>query len=423
MTFPTIILEAGFGGTPASTYLQFDDVTRGLFDTGTFAPTGDGYIDLSAQGRSFTTSRGRNHDLEEYQAGRATVTFGDPADDLNPLNLSGPYVSAGVTEVQPMVPIRIRATVNGTTYAVWQGFADSWTNDYAGLGSDTTATVEATDAFKALSLFEPAGPQVVAGDAETAGPRIGRVLDNVGWSATDRDLDTGQGSLQGTDLSMNALREIQGVAQSEQGYFFISADGKTTFRDRLSRITDTRSSTAQAAFGNHSGLLAYSDIGLAYDDSLVKNVISAQIINGETQSVQDSASISSYLRHTYNTTGLWLNRDSDAFHWCQWIAEQYLEPELRIESITVLPQSDDALWPVVLGLEIGDLVTVSHITKGGFTIDRSLFVEGISHSTTASPQKWTTKLSFSSATVLQSGAWLILDDATLGKLDTGAFTF
>lgn len=581
------------------------------------------YVDVTQYGRSFKTSRGRSRPLEDYAAGRATVTLGNRDARFDPTNLSGPYVTDGATTVLPMAPIRIRATWNSVIYDLWAGFADSWDTTYPGLNRDAVTTVEATDGFKVLNAFQnpdsigpptfvsstiqsvsadnvdvvtptgvqegdiliagfaasntvftvepPAGwtprfqslavgpigtvthtrvvgasepsthhfvfdsSQSVAtacvayrgssdvvkaveghgsftssispgpvesttpntrnvfwsanhlgtgswvpsiptgyaqrvgytvtggvsvalcdvaqnvagpvpqnppterlpysssfgahyfvlgpaplGEGEDTGARVARILDNAGWSATDRALDVGDSTLQSTLLTDVALSEIRSVVDSEQGYLYMSGAGEVVFKRRTSRITDTRSKTVQATFGTAAGQLHYSDVVLAYDDLLIKNTVTATRKHGVTQTASDSASLTSFLPRSHISSDLWLELDANAELWAQWIVLLYKDPELRVESITIKPQSNTALWPVALGLDIGDLVEIEHVTPAGNTVDRLVFVEGVSHSYDTQ-NEWTTKFTFSSATIHQSTGWLIFDDANLGKFDTGRF--
>ncbi len=417
MTFPQIILEVGFGQPTGGPFMTFDNATTGKFDTGQFADTSFGWVDLSDRGRAFSTQRGRARVFDSYQAGKATLVLSNADDALDPSNVSSPYHA----QLFPMVPVRIRVVdpTSGTIYPVWRGFVDSFANTYPGFGKDSIATIAATDGFKVIAAYEASGPNTLTGTGEDAGARITRIANNISWSLSDRDINTGYTLLQGTPLGDQALTEMQGVEQSELGYLYIGKDGRLTFRQRHSRITDTRSSVVQAAFGG-SGF-DYADITFAYDDLLIRNSISGQVLGGIAQTIQNSVSVAKYLAHSYNATGLWLQDDPSAAEWAAWVAQQFLNPELRVESITVLPQKDDTYWPVVLGLEIGDLVTVTMLTPAGATVTKSLFVEGIDHTVTANPLSWTTKFTFSDASVLQNGLWFIFDNATMGKFDTNEF--
>src|SRR5581483_187978 len=113
--------------------------------------------------------------LGRSQASTASVVLDNNDGRFDPTNLSGPYVSGGVTQVLPMVMMRIRSTY-GDGYQLWRGFADSWDLSYPGLGADATCTLNGTDGTKILQgLFLDTTPS--AGGGEFAGTRIGRILD------------------------------------------------------------------------------------------------------------------------------------------------------------------------------------------------------------------------------------------------------
>ena len=60
---------------------------------------------------------------------------------------------------------------------------------------------------------------------------------------------------------------MKDVESAEQGQFFISADGKVTFRDR--NYKRTQQFNSQATFGNGSGELPFSDVITTLDDSKI----------------------------------------------------------------------------------------------------------------------------------------------------------
>lgn len=105
------------------------------------------WVDITGDVRSWTTSRGRNRELERFQPGRATVVLANRERQYDSVYAAGPNYG----NVQPMKRIRIRETFNGVTYPVFDGFVDKWKLDYPNLNKDATATVTATDAFKVLA--------------------------------------------------------------------------------------------------------------------------------------------------------------------------------------------------------------------------------------------------------------------------------
>lgn len=426
-TWPTMHVEASFGGTPGSIYLQFNDSVRGKFDTGTFGPS-TAFQDITTDARHIRITGGRTRPLIDFPPGTLEVTLDNSATAGNgaysPNNLSGPYVSAGVTEILPMVKIRVRATWSGTDYPLSYGFADSWVESYQG-PKYQEVVCHATDGFKVLQAFEPQGPQTPVGDSEDTGARLARILTNAGWNSTDRDLDTGNNLCQSTDLSQTALDEIYGVVGSEQGYCYMSADGKVTFRRRRSRLEDSRSTSVQATIDDGSsgvgGAVPYDDIVLEYDDTLIRNTVSGTRTGGLLQQTSDSSSVGSFLTKSFNGVSLWHVNDVEVASWCANEVYLHKDAEERVASVVLKPLTSDSLWPVALGLKVGDLVKVVRTPAAGDAITRYVFVEGYDHDITPGPvPDWTTNIYFSSATVFQSGlgTWMQFDT---GKFDTNKF--
>src|SRR3990172_7639164 len=71
--------------------------------------------------KSFRIARGRDDNLDPMRAGEATITLNDPTGKFNPKNAS----SVLTGQLLPMRPVRIRATLSGTTYGLFRGFVRS----------------------------------------------------------------------------------------------------------------------------------------------------------------------------------------------------------------------------------------------------------------------------------------------------------
>jgi hypothetical protein len=155
---PQIIVEAGLiSNAPAgqlSTVLRLDDTTFGLLDTGTLGETVS-WTDISQWVMSFTVTRPSTRlqgPLWNYQAGTCSIVLDNSDGRFDQDNLAGPYVSAGVTQLTPMVPVRIRATFAGVTSGLFSGFADGWLPAQVTYeGGYAEITLPATDAFKVLA--------------------------------------------------------------------------------------------------------------------------------------------------------------------------------------------------------------------------------------------------------------------------------
>jgi hypothetical protein len=419
---PQLIVEVGFTlGASTSNYLQLGDTSRGLLGTGALAPDFV-WTDVTAYVKSWNSRRGSTRvtgPILRYEAGTATIVFHDPDRRFDPENLAGPYVSAGITQVTPMRAVRIRAVWAGVTYNIWRGYADSWDVNWQD-PNWSEVTLQATDAFKILTSYNrPAVAPVGAG--EDSGARVARILDSVGFPATDRVIGVGSSTLQATTLAGDALAELQLTGDSELGEFWMDASGRAVFRSRHQLLQDARSSASQVTFGDGGGAeLPYVDLTLSYDDTQLINYARIATSIGVEQDAQDSASIAHYLTHVYQRSDLLLQTDGDAAMFAAWLLYQSKDPERRFDAIALNPHADEThLFPQALGRELGDRITiVRRPPNGGSPITRDVFVRGIAHSWT--PDNWLTTYVNQSATKY---AFLLLDNATLGQLDNNALAY
>jgi hypothetical protein len=382
--------------------------------------SGSGFEDVSEFVDSAQTSRGSSRFDGVYaraEAGRAVVHLDNTDRRFDPTNMAGPYVSAGVTEIEPMRVFRLRATWDSVVYDLWRGFADEWHLDYENLA---VTTLTGTDGTKVLSNFDGlAGSAVGAG--ETTGERIERILDNTGWSATDRVIDTGLTTVQATTLSSNAWTEILVTSDTEIGEIYFDATNQLVFRNRHAILTETRSTTPQAVFGCAPGELNYEAIEVINDDTQVRNIIRISRVGGTVQTAADTASQTKYLRKTWGRTDLIMQTDSEAADYAAYVLSFSKDAELRFGSLKIVPTTDpDNLWPQVLGRELGDRITVRFTPPGGgSTIDRDAFIRGIKHD--IGEGRWATTWTLQDATSFFT--YLTLDHAVLGVLGSNPIAY
>ena len=391
MVTPTLTVEIGFNGAGNNTYLLFDDTTRGKFGTGTFA-AGVYFTDVTSHVVDVTIDRGRSRPLETFKPGTCTITLDNTSGDYDPHNLSGPYVAAGTTQVLPMVPVRVRATVGGTTYDLYYGYVDKWRQNQRGVATAQTV-VTCTDGMKILAAYEPGATSNSAGGGEDTGARVGRILNLVGIPAGDRDLDVGDSTLQATMLAGNVLTQIDDAVRSEQGYFWVAPNGKYTFRNRTSRygtfitgligggggvtftaMTFTNVTTVAEPVAN-----TYETVELSYDDELIKNAVGATRTGGTLQPVSDSASVARYTTKSHNVADLWLETDLAALNWANQILVSSKDAEQRVDKIVVAPAiywTADR-WQTLLGMEFGATVQVTYRPVAGDDVVVILFYDGI----------------------------------------------
>lgn len=249
-------------------------------------------------------------------------------------------------------------------------------------------------------------------EGDDSGTRVGRVLDAIGWPEEDRDIDTGNSTLQAADYGDgSALDHLQAVALTEQGQFYTATDGKITFLAR--RSTSVSGGFADTLTDDPVSGARFSDVGFSYDDTLIRNAVVAQRVGGGEVTVNDPASVAAYYERTYTQSGLLYEDDNQTRDFAQWIVNRFKDPALRVETMTVLPEANpDDLYPVILDLELGSPVMVERTPLGlGNTISQRVVVEG--YTETITPEVYSFVASISEADL--STYW-ILGDSTFSVL-------
>ncbi|WBB73227.1 hypothetical protein O7602_26665 [Micromonospora sp. WMMD1128] len=426
MVLPQVIVDVGFGSPTVGDVFVVGDPVRGRVG---FVPIGgDGlWTNLSPWVRSWSVRRGASRgDAPQvrYEPGTATIVLHDPDRRFDPENLAGPYVAAGRSQVEPMRMVRIRAVWNGITYPIFQGFADDFQPDYQG-NSWTYVTLTATDATKVFAANDR-GESAPAGAGEDSGARITRILDASGWPSADRQVATGDTTLQATTLAGNQLTEMQLVQDTELGELYVDPVGRVVFRNRKAVLTEARSRVAQAVFGDGgyaaTGELPYADAKPSTSDEGMANTVTVTREGGTAQTVLDAVSVSRYLTKTFTAQGLLLESDAEAEQYGRAVLYQFASPARRFAQVsfrTPRPEVAPAVWPAVLGREFGDRVTVRRRPPGGGDpIVRDCFVRGVEH--TSDGESWT------SALVLQSAArysFFVVGDPVLGVVGSNAIAY
>ena len=431
--FPQLIVEAGFyAAAPVAQpgNLILDDPVLGLLDTGTLGDR-TAWTDITAYARTGTTNRTSTRvqgPLRTYQAGTGSVTLDNSDGRFDDANSASPYYP----NVRPMIPVRVRAVYGSTEYQVFSGFADSWAEtavNYDAGWSEVTLT--ATDGFKVLAgnTLPPLGAGVAPG--ELSGTRIRRILDAAAWYTDHRRIDAGNTTVQSTVFGDTALNLLQLTADTEIGELYIDGGGNVVFRQRRGAISDTRSTVPQAVFGDlpgtvHGALteLACASIGRANDDTTLANDIEITRAGGALQEAASAASIAKYLfPRTYSRTDVIMQTDAEALSYAQWVLLVSLTGEARFDTITIDPIADPLnLFPQVLQREIGDLITVYRRPQNSAAvITKPCFIRGITHTVDVTQGTWSTTWDLQDAT--KYTGFLTLDDAVLGKLNTGTLAY
>jgi hypothetical protein len=367
------------------------------------------WVDATADVRGVSTSRGSrtvSGITRRTEAGTVTVEL---------LNRARQWDPTANTDFYTGVPLRLTVSNGSAMVPVFTGRVVDIELQWRSYGMDPVVTVTAADAVSVLSQMDLAAVAAV-GAGETASERITRILDAAGWLVGDRDISGGGVALAATTLEGSVWDQVGTVVDAEVGDCWVRADGVVAFRTFAEALNGASSMT----FADDGTGVAYADVAMVYDDEqLLNRVIYALAGSPTVTTLSDTGSAGKYtagLFATLTATDLPFSTQASADAWAQLALYIGADPELRVDTVTLLPRGDTSMIAALLALEIASKVTVIINPMGGGTITQSCWVRGISHEVTAD-RVWRCTLS------LQSGSryrYFTLDDVVLGQLDSWA---
>jgi hypothetical protein len=407
MTVPTYQVLVGFQTTTGfGQPFQLNDAVYGVLNTGTLG--GLAYADLTSLVLSVNIKRGRNRQLDQFNAGTAQVVFNNNSRILDPLNTASIYYPF----VLPRSPIIIYA--NGTP--IYTGFVEDWDLDYqnANQGRMFARCVDTfgTLANQQLNAFTPS--------AQTSGLRVDAVLDRpeVTYQGA-RSIGTGTSTLGAYAVSQdtNVLNYLQQVNTSEQGYLYTSADGTLTFKGRSSVLNPV----AGASFTTNGTGIPYMSLVNQYGSELLYNYIVTQSPAGAAQTNSDSTSISLYQAQNYNLLSLLNSTTSEVNGLGAYLLGKYRNPVVRFTGVSCeLAALTSAQWATIFAIDLTSIVTVQKDYNTGtpLTESQTLITSGIEHRIV--PGSHIVSYTFEST---DGNQYLTLDDAIFGTLDNNLLSF
>lgn len=390
----TITVEAAFSASTGS-YGAWD---AGLWDSATWGPDVI-WTDVSPYVRSIRTERKFATEVRKWGVGLASVVLSNRDARFSADNMSGPYVTAGVTGIRPWRPIRIRVSFLGVSYYLYTGYildyVDTWIEGHA----DAFVTLPCVDEWAAISDVDGL-EQSPVGAGELSGARIHRILNNAGHTGM-RNIAVGRVTMQATTLAANAATELDLVVDSEGGGLWVDADGAVVFEDQYALMESSRCNTVQATFGDGTGPeLPCADITPVNTGQKIRNIVSYARAGGTAQTVADATSRALYHDKRLTRTDLVCETDVQALALATFDLEVYKAPQKLFSAIRVLPlASPTLLFPQVLGRRVRDLIRTVARPLGSPTITRDCHVAGISHDITSG--NWVTDFDLWDASVYQ----------------------
>jgi hypothetical protein len=306
----------------------------------------------------------------------------DQNGDFNPQNTASPYFGF----LTPLRKIRVAATTPTTQAFLFSGYVTDYKYSYP-VGQELGyVDISCSDAFR---LFAMANVTTVASATagQTTGTRIDKILDQVDFPSSMRFIDAGSTTVQADPATTrSSLSAIQVAEFTEQGAFYVRADGEVDFKDRASVVGSL--ALAPIEFNQTTGI-PYANLRFAFDDKLIINSATMTRVGGTQVTANNPDSIAKYFPHGMNVENLIAQTDSQV----QDIADIYVatraETTIRIDAMTVDLLDPNVPTDTIIGLEYFDNVEITNVQPDSSTIVKTLQVQGLAWDITPNSMKCT----------------------------------
>ncbi len=405
MSVPTMQVLVGFQSTTGfGTPFMLDDAFYGVLDTaGRGTLGGLTFVDLTSLVQSVNINRGRSRQLDQFNAGTASIAFYNESQILNPSNTSSPYYPF----VLPRCPVQILA--NGIP--IYTGLITDWNLDYD-IANQDMMYASCSDQFTVLANQQL---NAVATTVQATGARINTVLDlpEINYQGA-RAINTGSSTLGAFNIAQdeNCLNYLQLINTSEQGYLFMSANGTLTFKGRSSVLNPV----AGATFNTDGTGIRYQSLVNQFGDELLYNFITTKSDAGALQTTSDANSIALYQAQQYSLTNLLNSTVAEVAGLGNYLLGKYKNPVLRFTGLSTEMSALSATdQNIIFGLDMTSICSVvkNFVVGTPSTETQTLIVSGISHNIT--PGSHIVSFVYEST---DGNAYFTLNDAIFGTLST-----
>ena len=404
MAIPVINAIINFSTGPS--FAQAMIIDQGILGTNVLADSAAVIVDVSDKVNRIETNRGRTALSDQFQTGALTLRIVDQNGDFNPQNVSGPYYNL----LTPMKKVQITATFNNVTYPIFSGFITSYVTTYPDDSGEDLAitTIQAVDAFRLAQIAQIS--TVTDGDAgQLSGTRINKILDQIDWPDSMRDIDAGLTTMQADPgTNRTALQALTPVSTSEYGALYVDGYGSFVFQDRA--VTVGSIGGTPTVFADNGTGIVYFDASWILNDVLIFNKATITRSGGSAQIASNQASIDKYFLHSYFLDNLLMQTDAVALEYAQAYVASRAETTIRCDAIVLdlyTPNYDTGIV-AALDLDFFDPITIITTQPGGSLLEKTLQIFGVRMNIT--PNSWKTTF-----TTLEP----VIDGFIIGNVDYG----
>jgi hypothetical protein len=407
MTIPVINAIINFSTGPS--FAQTLILDEGKLDVNILGDATSIIVDVSNRVNRIETNRGRTALSDQFQTGTMTLRIVDQNGDFNPQNVSGPYYNL----LTPMKKVQITATYGSVTYPIFSGFITSYVTTYPDESEADLAmtTIQAVDAFRLAQLAQ-ISTVTGATAGQLSGTRVNKILDEIDWPASQRDIDAGLTTLQADPgTNRTALQALFTVSESEYGAIYVDADNNFVFQDR--GVTAGSIGGTPTVFADNGTGIDYFDATWVLNDVLVFNKATITRASGSPQVALNQASIDKYFLHSYFLDNLLMESDSVALDYAQAYVASRQETSIRVDAIVLDLYTDNYNAGILAALDLDffDPITVKTTQPGGSLLEKTLQIFGVRMSIT--PNSWKTTFTtlepVIDALILNNNIWGTLD--------------
>jgi len=384
MAVPVINAIINFSTGPS--FAQAMIIDQGILGTNVLADSAAVIVDVSDKVNRIETNRGRTALSDQFQTGALTLRIVDQNGDFNPQNVSGPYYNL----LTPMKKVQITATFNNVTYPIFSGFITSYVTTYPDDSGEDLAitTIQAVDAFR-LAQIAQISTVTDATAGQLSGTRINKILDQIDWPDSMRDIDAGLTTMQADPgTNRTALAALTTVSTSEYGALYVDASGSFVFQDRS--VTVTSIGGTPTVFADNGTGIVYYDASWILNDVLIFNKATISRTGGSPQVASNQASIDKYFLHSYFLNDLLMQTDAVALDYAQAYVASRAETSIRCDAIVLdlyTPNYDTGIV-AALNLDFFDPITIITTQPGGSLLEKTLQIFGVRMNIT--PNSWKT---------------------------------